>query len=286
MRQENHVRASRLIRHNRIVHDLLAPTYEATHEEIFNPTEQARIASVVGEALGQLGRRASPPLALDFGAGTGNLTAHLLRLGAHVIAADVSPGCLETVERRYGGTGRLRLVELNGSDLSCLASESVDFIGAYSVLHHVPDYLGVLREFVRVVRPGGVIYIDHEASPGFWREGDPGYADYLAALRASHRPSLRRRLGRKARLAMSLRAWRRVVERTCFGLRPEGDVHVTRDDHVAWPAVEAALGARCAILDRRDYLVCREQGAEPAVHRQYSGRCADTRMILARKKEG
>jgi SAM-dependent methyltransferase len=268
------------------VHDVIAPTYEATHGEIFNPTEQARIASVVGEALDKLGRRASPPLALDFGAGTGNLTAHLLRLGAHVIAADVSPGCLEALERRYGGTGRLRLVELNGSDLSCLESETADFIGAYSVLHHVPDYLGAVREFVRVVRPGGFIYIDHEASPGFWREDDSGYADYLAALRASHRPSLRRRFERKARLAMSPRAWRRVVERRCFGLRPEGDVHVTRDDHVEWPAVEAALRAGCAILDRRDYLVCREPGPEPAVHRQYEGRCADTRMILARKTEG
>jgi SAM-dependent methyltransferase len=265
------------------VHDALAPTYEAAHGEIFNPTEQARIASVLQEALGRLGHRESPPLALDYGAGTGNLTAHLLRLGARVIAADVSPRCLEEVRRRHGATGRLQVVELNGTDLSGLAPASVDFVGAYSVLHHVPDYLGVVQEFVRVVRPGGFIYIDHEAAPGFWRSDDAGYASYLATLRTGLRPPLRERVARNARLAMSPGAWRRLVQRRCLGLRPEGDVHVTREDHVEWPAVEAVLHARCEIVDRREYLLCREPGVEPVVHRQFSGRCADTRMVLARR---
>ena len=30
---------------------------------------------------------------------------------------------------------------------------------------HIPDYLGAIREMIRILRPGGFIYIDHESSP-------------------------------------------------------------------------------------------------------------------------
>ena len=39
----------------------------------------------------------------------------------------------------------------------------------YSVLHHVPDYLRAVNELVRVLKPGGLLYIDHEFTDNHWR---------------------------------------------------------------------------------------------------------------------
>lgn len=54
-------------------------------------------------------------------------------------------------------------------------------VATYSVLHHVPDYLKIVDEFVRVLKPGGVIYIDHEVSPSYWEINDT-YQSYLEEL--------------------------------------------------------------------------------------------------------
>jgi SAM-dependent methyltransferase len=42
-----------------------------------------------------------------------------------------------------------------------LADESLDGIGCFAVLEHVPDPVGVAREIARIVRPGGIIVIDY-----------------------------------------------------------------------------------------------------------------------------
>ncbi|MGH7593998.1 MAG: methyltransferase domain-containing protein [Gemmatimonadales bacterium] len=37
-------------------------------------------------------------------------------------------------------------------NLSNVKDRSVDMVATYSVLHHVPDYLGILPELLRVLR--------------------------------------------------------------------------------------------------------------------------------------
>ena len=83
-------------------HDRAARRYERDHTEIFNPIEQRRLRERLGEALGAVRHGERAPIALDLGAGTGNVTAHLLALGASVVAADVSPGSLELLRNRFG----------------------------------------------------------------------------------------------------------------------------------------------------------------------------------------
>lgn len=58
---------------------------------------------------------------------------------------------------------------LTALNLSSVEGESVDFVTTYSVLHHIPDYLGILAEFMRVLKPGGVVFIDHELSAEVWK---------------------------------------------------------------------------------------------------------------------
>ena len=78
------------IARNRRAHDRIVGEYDGRHDDIFNEIEQARLAGTVGEAVAAIrGGNSAPPRALDIGAGTGNLTRHLLEGGAQVTAGDV-----------------------------------------------------------------------------------------------------------------------------------------------------------------------------------------------------
>ena len=276
-------KASQQVLHNRDVHDSAVSSYEDIHVEIFNPTEQARIASVLEEAVTQIKTQAEIPLILDFGAGTGNLTRHLLNLGARVLATDVSPKSLASLEAAFGGTGRINTSELNGVDLSNLEDSSLDMVATYSVLHHVSDYLGIVREFVRVVKPGGVVYIDHESAPRVWLEDSDDFTAYRKELQNVYRRPFMERLVRKLRLLFSYNAWRRLINRKFYGMRAEGDIHVFKDDHIEWNQVEELLLKQCVTIKKEDYLVCREVDPTPQLHGKYSAKCADMRVIICRK---
>ena len=47
-----------------------------------------------------------------------------------------------------------------------------DLVTAYSVLHHLADHRPVLAEAARVLRPGGVLYVDLEPNRAFWQAID------------------------------------------------------------------------------------------------------------------
>ncbi|MHC4511889.1 MAG: class I SAM-dependent methyltransferase, partial [Planctomycetota bacterium] len=106
--------------------------------------------------------------ALDYGCGSGNLTGHLIELGMHTVSADISEGFLTLVQSRFSQTGFSETLMLNGKDLSNVPDEQFDLAAAYSVLHHVPDYLRIVAEMCRVLKPGGVIYLDHEVNESYF----------------------------------------------------------------------------------------------------------------------
>ena len=89
------------VRRNSIIHDRIAKRYDTAHGEIFNDIEQHRIRSALVEVSDLLDEPTEEKYkALDFGAGTGNLTNHLLQLGFDVTAADVSRESLEILRAR------------------------------------------------------------------------------------------------------------------------------------------------------------------------------------------
>ena len=71
---------------NKFAHDNVAQNYDELHAEIFNPTEQARINNVIKRTLSYVATGTRTKNVLDFGSGTGNLTIHLWKLGAEVMA--------------------------------------------------------------------------------------------------------------------------------------------------------------------------------------------------------
>ncbi len=248
--------------------------YERVHPEIFNPREQARLRAALERAVEDVvpGER-RPSLALDLGCGSGNVTGHLLALGLDVLAADVSPEFLRDVERRYGAGGRLRTLRVNGLDLDGIPDASVDMACAYSVLHHIPDYAAAVGELCRVVRPGGVVYLDHEVTDAFY---DPDGCVRRMLGEMPPPPRLRRAVtaagDRLRRLVNPAHPW-----------DVEGDIHVWAFDRIEWPRVEERLRrGGCEILRAVEYLNFSAAYAEDVWHR-YEGCCADMRLVVARR---
>ncbi len=280
----NFIRAD-AIEQNKRIYDATAPLYEERHGEIFNPTEQARIYATLQECCAFIATGAEVPRVLDFGAGTGNLTRHLLVLGAQVVAADVSKGCLKELRQLAEGQGRFETMELNGRDLAGAATASFDMVVTYSVLHHVPDYLAAVKEFVRVVKPGGIIYIDHEVCPAYWEEGS-AYAAYSRELAEAPVAAPLATAQKILALFSRKNKWDYLLAAAWLKrhkVQDEGDIHVYQDDHIEWDAIRSLLVPSCQILREDDYLVCREIYQPPPVWEHWHGHCADMRLIVARK---
>lgn len=260
----------------------LARDYDARHGEIFNEIEQARLAAAVREAVGAV--RDSPAggvRALDVGAGTGNLTKQLLACGARVTAADVSVACLVLLHARFPDRARVRPALLGGNGVGAFGDGTFELAACYSVLHHVPDYLALVREMARVVRPGGVVYLDHERHDASWA------------------PSPERDAFLREAVVWPARTWRRFLRPVSYWRRvrpllewrrwlnprwmPEGDLHIWPDDHIEWPKVEAAL-AECGVrpVVVRDYLLYEPRYRRDAWER-WKDRVTDYRMWIGRK---
>jgi SAM-dependent methyltransferase len=60
--------------------------------------------------------------------------------------------------RSYLGDEQARLRHEDGCALT-FASESINLIGSFDVLEHIPDYRKALREFFRVLTPGGQLFL-------------------------------------------------------------------------------------------------------------------------------
>lgn len=274
------------IAHNRKAHDLFAPLYEARHGEIFNQTEQLRIHDQLVFAKENIRTGAEVPRVLDFGAGTGNLTRYLLKMGVAVVASDVSAGCLHELKLSSSEYELLELSLLNGHDLSQFADGSFDMVATYSVLHHVPDYLAIIHEFVRVLKPGGILYIDHEVCPDYWEE-NLNYQKYCIEVTESQ-PDLPNTVFQKiANVLRQKNCWSHLY--SVFKVRwsnvvDEGDIHIHADDHIEWTKIRSCLELNCEILREHDYLVCREQAFPAPVWGKWRDRCVDMRLIVAEKR--
>jgi ubiquinone/menaquinone biosynthesis C-methylase UbiE len=273
--------APEAIEHNRRAHDRVARIYDERHPEIFNDFEQERLGAALRRAAALATDGRGPLRALDVGCGTGNLTRHLVALGAEVTAADLSRALLAQVAQRNRESGRVTTLELNGRDLAPIPDGAFDLVATYSVLHHIPDYAALVREMARVVRPGGIVMIDHERTDGSWTS-----PAYQAFLREAVTPPPRRRwwywlqpsrYWKRLRPALEWQRW--------FDARwmPEGDLHIWPDDHIEWAKVERALAdGGCAVVGSEDYLLY-EPRYRRDVWETWRTHCSDMRMMVARR---
>jgi ubiquinone/menaquinone biosynthesis C-methylase UbiE len=154
---------------NVVVHRFEAKYYELLHPEVYSKQEQKRINSV----LKMVDRRIeyNQKKALDFGAGTGNLTGKLLRMDYMVTAIDISAEMCAILERKYEAyieAEKLTVINSPIEDVN-FEREEFDLVTCYSVLHHLPDYVDAVSRLSSFLKKGGVMYLDHEASPFYWK---------------------------------------------------------------------------------------------------------------------
>lgn len=170
---------------NIAVHKFEAQYYELLHPEVYGREEQNRILSTL-KTIDKL-VEGKDKKALDCGAGTGNLTGKLLGLGYRVTAIDISKEMCDILKKKYLAhlrAGNLTLINSSVEDAG-FDNEEFDVITCYSVLHHLPDYLVTLHNLCFSLRKGGVMYLDHEASPFYW-QGESGSVAGLVKLLYFH----------------------------------------------------------------------------------------------------
>lgn len=97
---------------------------------------------------------------VEIGAGTGSLLSELACRAGNVIGVDHSPAMLEEAQRRLEGDDSSR-IELRLGEMTHLPlpDGGAGCVVANMVLHHAADPLAVLKEMVRVLKPGGTVLL-------------------------------------------------------------------------------------------------------------------------------
>ena len=111
---------------------------------------------------------------LDVAAGSGALSIPAARLGARVLATDLSPAMLELLERRARDEGlSIETCVMDGHRLA-LDDDSFDLAGSQFGVMLFPDMPNGIAELARVVRPGGRVLVT--------AYGDPHRIEFLGAF--------------------------------------------------------------------------------------------------------
>jgi SAM-dependent methyltransferase len=171
-------------------HRLEAGYYELLHPEVYSKREQKRIGFML-ELVDRI-VAGNQRKALDFGAGTGNLTGKLLRMGYSVAAIDISAEMCAVLKKRFNAylkSGKLVVLNSPIEDADFGEGE-FDLITCYSVLHHLPDYADTVRRLSVCLKKGGVMYLDHEPSPFYWKTESRSLAHLVKSLYLHSNPLL------------------------------------------------------------------------------------------------
>ncbi|WP_412028127.1 methyltransferase domain-containing protein [Deinococcus yunweiensis] len=115
---------------------------------------------------------------LDVMTGTGHVALALaphVQPGGRVVGTDLSGGMLAVARARAAGLEHVSFVQADATALP-LTDEVFDVVACASGVFFVPDMVAAVREWRRVVRPGGVVVLSSFGVgllgdlPGRWRE--------------------------------------------------------------------------------------------------------------------
>jgi ubiquinone/menaquinone biosynthesis C-methylase UbiE len=137
---------------------------------------------------------AGDPVVVDVGCGDGALVRHLARRGARAIGVEIGSEPLARA-RAHPPVGAERY-EHGGAQALPLDDRSADVVVFANSLHHVPTELldTALAEAARVLRPGGVLYVQEPLAEGAYFELVRAVDDETE-VRAAAQAAIRRAAG-------------------------------------------------------------------------------------------
>jgi len=104
-------------------------------------------------------RHTTTPRVLDLGAGEGSVTLPFLELGAHVLAVDLSASQLDVLRQKCSHLkDRLEVRQQDIYETLKDNGQKFDIIAGNSFLHHIPDYLSLIRQAAPLLTPHGVFF--------------------------------------------------------------------------------------------------------------------------------
>ena len=185
-------------------YDEMAGTYEAhAADSPYNAHyDRPAVLELVGEVAG---RRV-----LDAGCGPGLYSEELIARGADLVALDGSAAMVELARKRLGPRTKVLRVDL--ADPLPFADSEFELIVCALVIHHVDDREACLREFFRVLGPGGHVVLSTQHPTTDWLRKGGSYFETTEEEDTWHR----------GEAAYTLRFWREPLTAFCAAISNAG----------------------------------------------------------------
>ncbi len=153
--------------------------------EFFGPRHYFRESLMVKQLVRRIGTGTT---VLDAGSGNGSLALRLGELGYRVVGIDASDAFVTYAEIRAKQLSLNETVSFRKGDLlnTGLADETVDAVVSGEVLEHLDEDQQAVKEFYRVLRPGGCCLVTVPAQASLWDVID----DWAGHLRRYERKEL------------------------------------------------------------------------------------------------
>lgn len=170
---------------------------------------------------------------LDVGAGTAQIPIELCRQAptARVTAIDLAEHMLAVARRNVAWAGLAERVCLEKVDAKRMpyADRTFAAVISNSIIHHIPEPSGVFAEMVRVVRPGGLVFVRDLLRPA----DETGLRQLVAAYAGDANAHQQRMFAESLHAALTLAEVQALV--AGLGFDP-ATVQQTTDRHWTWSA--------------------------------------------------
>ncbi len=173
---------------------------------------------------------------LDLGTGTARIAIALCQRTAdvQVMATDLAIAMLELARYNVELAGLSDRIQLDRVDAKSLPypDDMFDCVMSNSLVHHIPEPVVVLREAIRVTRPGGLIFFRDLLRPNSMEE----LSQLVEQYAGGESPRAQQLFAASLNAALTLDEIRQLVK--SLGVPPSG-VQATSDRHWTWVARKA-----------------------------------------------
>jgi ubiquinone/menaquinone biosynthesis C-methylase UbiE len=168
---------------------------------------------------------------LDVGTGPGQIAILLCQAdpAANLVAVDLAEAMLERARANVAGAGLADRIACVRGDAKALPWPDGRFEAVISntIVHHIPDPAPALAEMVRLVAPGGTLFVRDLARP----DSDAVVAALVEAHAGGESPRARSLFDASLRAALTVPEVQAIARG--LGLPPEG-ISMTSNRHWTW----------------------------------------------------